>query len=278
MEAVQEQPDPSDLMSDLMSPQEFAPAVILVAPQLGENIGMTARAMLNCGLTDLRLVKPRDGWPNRDAVTAAASATEVLEKARVYPSTGDAVADLHRVYVTTGRNRELVKPTLTARAAAAEVHSLAGSDLRCGVLFGPERTGLENDDLAFGDAIIRIPLNPAYKSLNLAQAVLVFAYEWFQEGSEAPPREVPSGNSPLADRGMLVGFFERLEGVLEEKGFFYPPEKRPAMVRNLRSFLLRAEPTEQEIRTLHGVLSALLGAKVRRAPSAKREEPDNPEN
>lgn len=274
METVQEQPD----SGDLMSLQEPVPAVILVAPQLGENIGMTARAMLNCGLSDLRLVKPRDGWPNRDAVTAAASATEVLEEARVYPSTSDAVADLHRLYVTTGRNRELAKPTLTPRAAAAEVHTLAGDGVRSGVLFGPERTGLENDDLALGDAIIRIPLNPAYKSLNLAQAVLVFAYEWFQWGSEMPAREAPSGNSPPADRGMLLGFFERLEGLLEEKGFYHPPEKRPAMIRNLRSFFLRAEPTEQEVRTLHGVLSALLGAKVRRAPSARQDQPESPEN
>ncbi|MFC4351217.1 RNA methyltransferase [Fodinicurvata halophila] len=268
METFQDESDPAAVTLR----QADAPAVILVAPQLGENIGMTARAMLNCGLTDLRLVQPRDGWPNRDAVTAASGATEVLDRTRVYDSTRDAVADLHRLYVTTGRNRELVKPVLTARAAAAEVHDHASVGHRSGVLFGPERTGLENDDLALGDAIIRVPLNPAYKSLNLAQAVLIFAYEWFQYGSDDEPRQLPMGNSRPAERGKVVEFFERLENLLEVKGYFHPPEKRPAMVRNLRSFFLRAEPTDQEIRTLHGVVSALLGAKMKRARSPAQSE------
>jgi len=246
------------------------PAVVLVDPQLGQNIGMVARAMLNCGLTDLRLVRPRDGWPNPEAVAAASGAVEVLDAVRVFPTTEAAVADLHRLYATTARLRGMVKPIVTPRAAAAEMRALTGRGERVGLLFGPERTGLENDDVALGDVVVQVPLNPAFRSLNLAQAVLLLGYEWFQAGDATPPRWLDVGPGRPVEKARLIGFFERLERTLDEVGFLHPPEKRPSMVRNLRSFFERAGPTDQEIRTLQGVVSALLGAKLKRAPTSRR--------
>ncbi|WP_366553199.1 RNA methyltransferase [Aquibaculum sediminis] len=250
------------------------PAVILVAPQLGENIGMVARAMLNCGLSDLRLVQPRDGWPNQTAERAAAGALSVLEGVRVYETTQAAVADLHRLYITTARNREQVKAIVTPRQAAREIRTLETAGERVGLLFGPERTGLSNDDVALGDVIVNVPLNPGFSSLNLAQAVLLLAYEWYQADDETPARSLHLGGGRPAEKQELIGFFERLEATLEQVGFFHPPEKAPGMRRNLRTLIDRATPTEQEVRTLHGVLSALLGAKLKRAPRPEASEGD----
>jgi len=247
------------------------PAVVLVAPQMGENIGMVARAMLNCGLLDLRLVAPRDGWPNPAAERAASGALPVIEAARLFPTTEAAVADLHRLYVTTARPREQVKVIVTPRRAGVEIRAAEAAGERVGLLFGPERTGLSNDDIALGDAIVQVPLNPAFASLNLAQAVLLLAYEWYQAGDATPPRELHLGGGRPAEKAQLIGFFERLEGVLQEMGFFHPPEKAPGMRRNLRSLFDRAAPTDQEVRTLHGLLSALLGAKLKRAPGRRGE-------
>ncbi len=176
--------------------QSGGPAIILVEPQLGENIGTAARAMFNCGLTDLRLVKPRDGWPNDKAVAAASGADTVLDQARLYGTAEDAIADLNHVYVTTARDRYMVKRVLTPRAAAAEMRACDGRRANaCGILFGPERTGLFNDAIALGDRVIRVPLNPAFSSLNLAQAVLLIGYEWFQSGDETPPER--TGRRPF---------------------------------------------------------------------------------
>ena len=237
------------------------PAVILVDPQLGENIGMVARAMLNCGLDDLRLVRPRDGWPNPAAEAAASGATSVLERARLFYTLGDAIADLDRLYAASARARDLTKPVVTPRQAAAELRASAAAGRAAGLLMGPERSGLTSDDVALADAVIQVPLNPAFSSLNLAQAVLLVGYEWYQAGAEAPARVLPMGNSRPATKEELLNFFERLEATLDETGFMHPPERRPIMVRNLRSLFGRADLSEQEVRSLHGVVSALIGKK-----------------
>lgn len=237
------------------------PVVVLVDPQLGENIGMCARAMLNCGLTELRLVRPRDGWPNEAAVSAAAGADEILERAQLFGSTVEAVADLQRVFATTARLRDMEKPLMTARRAAREMRVALDAGERAGVLFGPERAGLVNDDVALADAAISVPLNPGFSSLNLAQSVLLIGYEWFQTGTEAPPerltRDLAKGGSEKATKAEMATFFARLEQALDETGFLRPPEKRPTMVRNIRNLFERAELTAQEVQTLHGILSAL---------------------
>lgn len=234
------------------------PAIILVEPQLGQNIGMVARAMLNCGLGDLRLVNPRDGWPSSAAESAASGAVAVIDHARLYDSTPAAIADLQRVYAASARPRDLVKPVVTPRQAAAELRAATGEGIVTGVLFGPERSGLTNDDLALADSVIAVPLNPAFASLNLAQAALIVGYEWFQAGGEATPRELPLAGSRLATKDELINFFERLEQALDAAGFLKPPEKRPSMVRNLRGIFARADLSEQEVRSLHGIISAFV--------------------
>jgi len=234
------------------------PVVILVDPQLGENIGMVARAMLNCGLDELRLVNPRDGWPSAAAEAAASGAVAVLDNARLYDSTRAAIADLHRVYAASARPRDLVKPIVTPRRAAADLRAAIADGHAIGLLFGPERAGLTNDDIALTDAVIAVTLNPAFASLNLAQAVLIVGYEWFQRGVEVPPRELPLAGSRPATKAELINFFERFEHALDIAGFLRPPEKRPNMVRNLRNIFARADLSEQEVRSLHGVISALV--------------------
>ena len=242
------------------------PAIVLVDPQLGENIGMVARAMLNCGLEELRLVRPRDGWPNPAAESAAAGAHGVLERARLFASTAEAVADLQRLYATSARPRGMLKPVVTPRRAAAELRAALAQGMRAGVIFGPERAGLVNDDVALADAVLSVPLNPAFASLNLAQAVFVLGYEWLLGETEVPARALPLGAARPATKAELLGFFERLEAALDRAGFLQPVEKRPAMVRNLRNLFQRAELSEQEVRTLHGIVSALTA----------RRDPDDP--
>jgi len=234
------------------------PIVVLVEPQLGENIGMVARAMLNCGLTELRLVKPRDGWPSETAQQAASGADRVLADAKLFDSTAEAIADLPRVYAATTRNRDMVRLVETPRQAAAEMRAAAARGEPVAVLFGPERTGLHNDDVALAERVVEIPMNPAFASINLAGAVLIVGYEWFQAASPRPSRRLESGHVPPADKAELIGFLERLEGLLDDTGFLFPPEKRPNMVRNLRAIFQRAELTGNEVRTLHGVVSALV--------------------
>ncbi len=241
------------------SERSGAPAVILVKPQLGENIGMVARAMLNCGLTDLRLVAPRDGWPNPAAEKSASGATVVLDRARVFETTADAVADLNRLYATTARSRDMTKAVVTPRRAALEIREAAAAGQHAGLLFGPEAKGLHNDDVALADTIVTAPLNPGFSSLNLAQAVLLLGYEWFQAGVETPDLEVtlPKGTRPATKKELLL-LFEHLERELDACGFLHVREKRPVMVRNLRNMLQRAGLTEQEVRTLRGVITSLV--------------------
>jgi tRNA/rRNA methyltransferase len=239
------------------------PAVILVEPQLGENIGTAARAMLNCGLDDLRLVKPRDGWPNDKAVAAASGADRVLDQARLYPSVEAAIGDLKHVYASTARDRYMVKREVTPRLAAEEMRVFLVADEACGVLFGPERTGLVNEHIALADTVLTVPLNPAFSSLNLAQAVLIIGYEWFTAQTRPSPEHLHTGHSRPANKDELIRFFDHFEEALETSGFLRHPDKRPSMTRNLRNLFQRAGCTEQELRTLHGVITAFVGPRKR---------------
>lgn len=231
--------------------------MILVQPQLGENIGFAARAMLNCGLTEMRLVAPRDGWPNEKARAAAAGADTVIDGVRLFDTTVEAVADLSRVFAATARNRDMIKPVMTPRYAAADLRAEDEAGIPCGFLFGPERSGLTNDDIALADTIVQVPLNPGFSSLSLPQAVLLLAYEWFQAGDDTPGEELVTGRTEPASKGELENFFLRLEAVLDERNFFHVDEKRTSMVRNIRNLFQRNRLTEQEVRTLHGIISAL---------------------
>jgi tRNA/rRNA methyltransferase len=234
-----------------------APMIVLVRPQLGENIGMAARAMLNCGLSSLRLVAPRDGWPNPKAQRAASGADVVLDKAKVFDTVGEAVADLERVVATTARNRELSQRILTPRRAAAEMRGWIGRGERVGILFGPERTGLTNDDMVQADTALSIPLNPQFSSLNIAQAVLLVAYEWAAADEDAPAERMSDHATRPATKDELLNLFEHLERALDQSGFLRNKAMRPAMVHNLRAFLQRAAMTEQEVRSFHGVIKYL---------------------
>jgi tRNA/rRNA methyltransferase len=232
------------------------PVVILNAPQLAENIGAAARVMANFGLSELRLVNPRDGWPQGRAWASASGADWPLDGARVFGSVAEAVADLQRVYATTARPRELQLPLLTPRQAAGALRQAAAEGLRTGLLFGGERAGLETADIALCQAVVTIPIDPKFRSLNLAQAVAVNAYEWWTAAADAPPPAFRDA-APPADGAALLGFYEHLERELQTSGFFHPPEKTPSMVQNLRAALGRANFTDQEVRTLRGVVTAL---------------------
>jgi tRNA/rRNA methyltransferase len=231
--------------------------VILVAPQLAENIGTAARAMLNCGLTDLRLVNPRDPFPNERASAASVGALEIMPPVKIFDRTEAAVADLNIVYATTARERKMVKPIMTPRAVAEKAVEAGRAGRKVGLLFGPERTGLEKDDIALADAVVTVPLNPEFTSLNLAQAVLLLGYEWYQAGDSTPPRVLETNGAEPATKEELYGFFAHFEKALDDCGFLRNEEARPNMIRNMRNMWGRAELTEQEIRTLHGVVKEL---------------------
>ena len=241
-----------------------SPVVILVRPQLADNIGACARAMANGGLFNLRLVAPRDGWPQEKAWRMASGADRILDAASVHDTLGEAVADLHHVFATCPRPRHIVKPVLTARGAAAELRTICGRGLRAGLLFGPERAGLDNDDMAAADMLIRYPLNPAFMSLNLAQAVMVMAYEWWTADDGTPPRLLMTHETRVATKGRLDNFLTHLVDQLDACGFLRNLPKRPGMVRNIRHFFQRGEVTEQELRTLHGVVTELAIGRRRR--------------
>lgn len=228
------------------------PAIILVRPQLGENIGKAARAMLNFGLTEMRLVAPRDGWPNPSAGPAAAGADIVLEQAKVYATTAEAVADCAHVYATTVRKRGVTKPVLTPEAAARAMWEAPG---QAAVLFGAERSGLETDEVALARTIITAPINPEFGSLNLAQAVILVAYEWSKGATLAIPTETEI--APPAPQEELEGMIGQLDAMLEGAGFYYPPDRVATTKRTLRTLLTKPGWSSQEVRTLRGVLSAL---------------------
>jgi len=236
-----------------------SPVIVLVRPQLGENIGKAARAMLNFGLTEMRLVAPRDGWPNPSAGPAASGADIVLEKAQVFGSVAEAVADCGQVYATTVRKRGVTKPVVTPEAAARAIRSAAG---RSAILFGPERSGLETDDIALARTIITVPINPEFGSLNLAQAVILVAYEWSKGASLASPPATDI--DPPAPQDELEGMIGQLDAMLEGSGYYFPPARVPTTRRTLRTLLTKPGWTSQEVRTMRGVLSALAGRKLYR--------------
>ncbi len=240
-----------------LAPIGNSPVVVLVRPQLADNIGAAARAMANGGLFELRLVAPRDGWPQERAWRMASGADRILDAATVHASVADAVADLHHVYATCPRPRHIVKPVLTARGAAAELRQVCGRGLRSGLLFGPERAGLDRDDMACADALVRFPLNPAFMSLNLAQAVMVLAYEWWTAADATVPRRLETHETEIAPKAELERLLAHLTDELDACGFLANLPKRPGMVRNIRHFFQRGEVTVQELRTLHGIVTEL---------------------
>lgn len=251
------------------------PSIVLVEPQLGENIGQAARAMANFGLRDLRLVAPRDGWPNDKAFANAAIAKVIVENAKVFATLDEAISDLHYVAATTARIRDMVKPVVTPETAVRDMEARSAAGEKCGILFGRERSGLENDEVALANAIVMAPVDPSYASLNLAQSVLLIGYEWrkLTAGNslgratlyDGPAQEGdPYVNCEIATREELIHFFCHIETELSESGFFKTDLKRASMIRNIRNMFLRVALTSQEVRTLRGIVSALTRPRPKR--------------
>lgn len=237
----------------------LAPVIILIEPQLGENIGMCARAMLNCGLNQLRIVNPRDGWPNESAVAAAAGANEVLQSAQIHKNIKNAIWDLNYIFATTARPRGMVKQVKMPWDAVFEIYSASLSGIKTGIMFGRESMGLSNDEIALANSIVAVPLNPNFNSLNLAQAVLVLGYEWNKlMHGKSTPKFALSKEGRIAIWDDLFQLFKHLEEELDKSGFLRVDEKRPTMVRNIRNMLTRVSLTEQEVRTLRGIITSLV--------------------
>lgn len=233
------------------------PIIILVRPQLGENIGKAARAMLNFGLTEMRLVAPRDGWPNPAAGPAASGADVVLANAQVFETLADATADISHVYATTVRKRGVTKPVITPEAVAQEIRGNLG---RSAILFGAERSGLESDEVNIARAIITVPINPEFGSLNLAQAVILCAYEWSKHQSLASPPKTEL--DPPASQFELDGMIEQLDSMLEPYGYFKPADRAHVTRRTLRNLLTKPGWNSLEVRTLRGVLTTLAKRRI----------------
>jgi tRNA/rRNA methyltransferase len=252
-----------------------APVVILDKSQLAENIGAVARVMANFGLDRLRLVSPRDGWPQDRAWAAASGADWVLDGIVVFDSVAAAVADLNTVFATTARPRETRQPVRTPRESARLLYDDTASGLSVGLLFGGERAGLETTDIALCQGIVTIPIDPRHHSLNLAQAVAINAYEWRALMLDAPPPSFREGDPP-ATGTLIEGMMGHLETELEEGGFFYPPEKKPSMMQNLRVMLGRAAFSEQEVATFRGVIHALSKGRGRRLEKLAAQRQSSP--
>ena len=231
-----------------------APAIVLVRPQLGENIGKAARAMLNFGLTDMRLVAPRDGWPNPSAGPAASGADIVLEQAQVFETVQAAIADCSTIYASTVRRRDLVMPVLRPEEMAAQI---AGAPDRCAILFGAERSGLETEEVALANAIVTVPINPDFASLNLAQAVILLAYEWSKHGDLAVPPEKELETA--APHGELAGLMGQLDDALTAKGYFHPPSRTQATKNTLRTIFTKTGWSSREVKAVRGIIRALVG-------------------
>ncbi len=228
------------------------PIIVLVRPQLGENIGKAARAMLNFGLTEMRLVAPRDGWPNPSAGPSASGADVVLEQARVFDTLGEAIADCNHVYASTVRRRELVMPVVSPEEMAEAFHTLPG---RSAILFGAERSGLETEDVAMAHAIVTVPINPEFGSLNLAQAVILLAYEWSRRsGLAVPPAKELEPPAPSAE---VDGLIAQLDAELESKGYFHPPERTQATRNTIRTILTKTSWSSREVKAVRGIVRAL---------------------
>jgi tRNA/rRNA methyltransferase len=237
----------------------IAPAIVLVRPQLGENIGKAARAMLNFGLTDLRLVAPRDGWPNPAAGPAASGADIVLERAQVFATVPEAVHDIAHVYATTVRKRGLVMPVVTPEEAAREIRALPE---RAAILFGAERSGLETDEVAIAAKIVTVPINPEFRSLNLAQAVILIAYEWSKHEALMVPTEGDE-REPRATQAQLEGLIGQLDRELEAAGYFHPPDRTPATRNTIRTILTKAGWSNREVQAMRGIVRALVNPRRR---------------
>jgi tRNA/rRNA methyltransferase len=255
---------------------EGGPAIVLVRPQLAVNIGMCARAMANFGLTDLRLVAPREPWPHSGAArefgrAAAAGAVHLLESARVFDDLASAVGDLRFLWATTARERGQGKPIVAPQAAMARTAAAFRAGTQHGILFGPERTGLDNDEIAAADALVTFPVNPAYASLNLAQAVLLVGYEWFRAAHDEALPFAQTERSPPANREMVFSFFDYLEDALDQREFFRPSDKAKVMRRNLRNIFHRIGMTEQDVRTLRGAVVRLVEG-PRAIPQTRRRK------
>ncbi len=233
-----------------------APSIILVHPQLGDNIGAAMRAMLNCGFGDIRLVKPREGWIEERADAASSGAWQIMGPPKIFETTQDAIADLNYIYATTARPRDMIKTVYSPKLAAKKMHRFS-TETRQGILFGCEKAGLENEDLTFANAIISFPLNPDFLSLNLAQAVLMVTYEWWMYDREIEDENLVMNDTRPARKEELHGLFTHLETELDATGFLGVPHKRTRMVQNIRNTLQRAHFSEQEIRTWRGILTAL---------------------
>jgi tRNA/rRNA methyltransferase len=229
------------------------PVIVLVRPQLGQNIGKAARAMLNFGLTEMRLVRPRDGWPNPDAGPAASGADIVLEQAKLFDSVADAVADCSLVFASTVRRRDLVMPVVGPGLMAEQI---AGAKSRSAILFGPERSGLETEDVALANAIVTVPINPEFGSLNLAQAVILLAYEWSRHSELAQP--TAKETEPPAEHGELDGLIGQLNEELEAKGYFHPPSRTEATKNTLRTIFTKTGWSSREVKAVRGIIRALV--------------------
>jgi tRNA/rRNA methyltransferase len=234
-----------------------SPIFILSHPQMGENIGATARAMLNCGLTELRLVNPRDGWPNEKAIAMSSGAIDKMQPIQIFPDLESAIADCQYVFATTGLTRDIVKSVHTPEDAIQQTHHFIQSEAKVAIVFGCERVGLNNHEMSLCHYLVTIPTNHDFPSLNLAQAVMIMAYEWLKINSETPPSILPTGKSEVATQDNFNRFFNRLDTELLETGFYRVPEMKDIISKNIRALFSRATPTEQELNTLHGVITSL---------------------
>ena len=234
------------------------PVFVMVRTQLASNIGASARAMMNFGIQELRLVSPREDWLSSEARSMAAGADKILEEAKVFNDLSSAVSDLQYVYATSTRRRDMVYEISNAEEGAMKLTKQILSGIKCGVLFGPERTGLLNDELMFADSVIEVPLNPEHSSLNVSQAVLLIGYEYFKHNNQNRSKEINILNSRVAEKKDLIIFFNHLESELDKAGYFSIPEKRPKMLRNLKNIFIRSHLSQQEINTLHGVINDLV--------------------
>ena len=255
-----------------MNEQVTDPVFVLVEPQMGENIGASARAMWNFALERMRIVDPRDGWPNDAAVAMSSGATHILDNAALHETTREAVADCQHVYATTARPRELTKRVLTPEAAAVEMRQRAARGERSAVLFGRERSGLSREDVVLANSIITVPVNPKFHSLNLAQCVLLMGYEWLRAADTTPPEVYDPGKAGMASHGQVSQFVDFLEGELAGASFFWPEDKAPSMRLALRNLYQRAPLTDADLRILWGSTRALADRR-KRSPKAGTDSP-----
>ena len=237
--------------------QGSGPVIVLVNPQMGENIGASARAMYNFGLDQLRLVAPRDAWPNPSAQATASGASAVLDHVQIFDTLSDALADRTHVYATTARNRNLTNVFYSPTGAIADAQKRMGQGERIAILFGAERAGLTNADIALANALISIPVNPAFASLNLAQAVLVLAYEWRKHSHDLPAQDMEMAGAQMATQQDVESLMSRLDGALSKRGFFFPEAKADNMRLSLRNMLSRLPLTQPDVRIWHGIIRNL---------------------